>query len=436
MSNVGLIIQREFSSRIKKRSFIIMCLLGPLLISLFSVLAIKVSNTYEKQKVLIVDPHEITGLYWNDTHTKWCDFEVQFKNISDAEFNNSDFDVLVYINRKIVENNTVQIFYKDKPNPYSRADIIRQVETRLEGLKLEVTNIDPDSYYKLKQALIVKDKNINGEDVRADQNKSNIGFVFGALIFFFIFNFGVHVMRGVIEEKSNRIVEIMVSTVKPIQLMTGKIIGIGMAALLQFAIWTALTAVILTGIREQVYPDVYAPDKQVAQTAQTSHSDLQGPTHIEVNEMGQLIYEAVNYTGMISFFLFFMIVGYFFYAGIYASIGAAVDNETDGQQYLFPVTLPLILGFVAAYVTATNPDGAIAETFSIIPFTSPIVMMVRLPFVYGSANEWQLYLSMGVLMLSALLMFYLSARVYKKGILMYGKKAGLSQIWRWAVKGN
>lgn len=447
MSKIGMIISREYSSRVKKRSFLMLCILGPIVISLFAFLAIQVSDSYKQYKVIVVDPEGLTG-EWN-TSTQWCSYERTKRDITDAEFADSKYDILIYVNRKFAENNKIQAFYKEKASPYARADILREFENRLEGLKIELHGINPDDYYQIKTRVRMGDKMIDGSEVEYEVNTGTVGFVFGALIFFFIFNFGVQVMRGVIEEKSSRIVEVIISSVKPIQLMTGKIVGIGLAALTQFIIWTSLTALILIGFKDQIYDDPYQADNvAAAQTASSngpfsdqnqaeeSHNEpYQGRELSEYNAVADMFYRS-DFTGPLLFFAIFLIFGYLFYAGIYASIGSAVDNDTDVQQFLFPVTLPLMLGFVVAWLAATQPGSDIVYWFSLIPFTSPIVMMVRAVVGIEPGQVWQLYLSIGILITSACFMFLLAARIYKTGILMYGKKASFSELWRWAIKGE
>jgi ABC-2 type transport system permease protein len=415
-----------------------MCLLGPIIISLFAISAINITDTNKRYNVLIVDSQGISG-NWSQK-SRWCNFEMG-ANLTDQEFENSKYDALVTMNEKVVTNNTMEITYKEYPNAHARADIIHEAELKLEGLRLEVNNIKKESYYKMKQRLNVKDYVLGQEISFFDKNKSKVGLVFAILIFIFIFNFGIQVMRGVIEEKSNRIVEILVSSVKPIQLMTGKIVGIGLAAISQFMIWTILTALIMVSVKDKVYEDIYAPEAQQAKTASSyngqdqSIEDEEVTLAKEVNDTAMMIYEELSYSGWLMYFGFFMIFGYLFYAGIYASIGAAVDNDTDVQQFLIPVTLPLILGLIAAYSSMTDPNGAIAYWGSIIPFTSPIVMMARFPEIAGTESGWQIYLSMGILAVSSLFMFFFASKIYKTGILMYGKKASLKELWRWLFKG-
>ena len=432
MNKTGLIIWREFTSRIGKRSFLLMSILGPLVISLFAVLAIELSDSYKQYKVIVIDPNALSNGSFNDS--KWCTYDYSLQDISNADFKASEYDILLFINPKFTINNAVEAFYKEKPNAYARADIIRELEFRLERLKLEINNINEESYSRIKQRVNLKDRMIDGSEMKLRKNAGNVGIVFGVLIFLFIFNFGIQVLRGVIEEKSNRIVEIIISTVSPLQLMTGKIIGIGMVALSQFVIWTFLTAVIMIGIKNQVFPDQFDPTLQTVENSMQNDAAFSQTEHIEINEAATLIYEAINYPGMITYFLFFLIFGFLFYASIFASIGAAVDNDTDSQQFLVPVTLPLLFSFVVAWLAISQPDSSIVYWFSQIPFTSPIVMMVRLPLL-DAVEFWQLYLSMGILIFSVAIMFIFSARIYRTGILMYGKKASLRDILRWAFKG-
>lgn len=276
-----------------------------------------------------------------------------------------------------------------------------------------------------------------------------VGYIGGFLIYFFIFLFGSQVMRGVIEEKTNRIVEIVVSSVRPFQLMMGKIIGIGLVGLTQFGLWVVLTLIIVTGAKPLIAPQMTTPAAQEinAQSIMESQSANQAmpfqgaasqqaaanqsSNDVSQNLGAQHLFEAlqdINFVLIIGVFIFFFLGGYLLYGSLFAAIGSAVDNETDTQQFMLPITIPLILAIIVLVSGISNPQGGIAFWFSIIPFTSPILMMARLPF---GVPEWQVLLSMALLVLTFMGTTWLSAKIYRTGILMYGKKVNYKELWKW-----
>ncbi len=258
----------------------------------------------------------------------------------------------------------------------------------------------------------------------------------------FIFMFGSMVMRGVIEEKNNRIVEIIISSVKPVQLMIGKIVGIALVALTQFAVWIILTLTIVTGVSVAAGADKISDAKQitaiqdvsgaaVSAAVPTDAINLSGEGEKDAaNEFNVILNSLtdMNLTGIILTFIIYFIFGYLLYAGMFAAIGSCVDNEADTQQLMLPVTAPLIIGLFIMLNAFQNPNSAVAVWGSIIPFTSPMVMVAR--FAYG-VPAWQYILSVSLLVITFLAMAWLSAKIYRIGILSYGKKAGWKEIFKW-----
>ena len=408
-----------------------MSLLGPLLISLFAILAIETSESYRHYKVLVVDPGVLSNGKFTNSH--WCSYDYRKSDITDQEFKDSEYDILLYINEKFATNNAIDVYHKERPNAFVRAELLRQLEYRLEQLKLRINNVDEKTYARIKQRVSMVDHMIDGSELSYQRNAGNVGYIFGFMIFLFIFTFGIQVLRGVIEEKTNRVVEIVISSVSAVQLMIGKIVGIGLVALSQFVVWTFLTSVIMLSVKDEIVESPYEQAQQIVQNGSNENIANQA-NGIEINEVATLIYEAVNYPNMLAYFLFFLVFGYLFYAGIFASIGAAVDNDTDSQQFLLPVVLPLLFSFVIGWLAIIEPGNNLVSWFSHIPFTSPIVMMIRLPLLEPH-QYWEVFLSMGILLASVGFMFYMSARIYRIGILRYGKKARFSDLWRWALKG-
>jgi len=258
------------------------------------------------------------------------------------------------------------------------------------------------------------------------------------MIYMFIFMFGSQLMRGVIEEKTNRIVEVIVSSVKPFQLMLGKIIGVALVGLTQFLLWVVFTT-ILVGAFQQTFPDKFkAPAAQqqfvTGQQMQPQAIADETTANLKVetgNETANQIFEAIasiNFPVMIVSFIFFFIGGYLLYGALFAAIGSAVDNEADTQQFMLPVTVPLILAIVMMQYVINNPEGPLSWWLSMIPFTSPVIMMIRIPF---GVPYWELALSAVLLIAGFLATTWLAAKIYRTGILMYGKKVNYAELWKW-----
>jgi ABC-2 type transport system permease protein len=264
-----------------------------------------------------------------------------------------------------------------------------------------------------------------------------IGYIAGLLIYMFIFMYGVQVMRGVIEEKTNRIVEVIISSVKPFQLMLGKIIGIALVGVTQFVMWVILI-VLFTWIGLTIItPDYSAsglmtpPQMEQAAPGQPIISDISVPADESTGQFHDMIretLESVNFLEIALVFLIYFLGGYLLYASLFAAVGSAVDNETDTQQFMFPITIPLILGIFVMANAIQNPDGSFAFWFSIIPFTSPIVMMARIPF---GVPYPELYLSIFLLLITFIATTWLAGKIYRTGILMYGKKVTYGELLKW-----
>ena len=264
-----------------------------------------------------------------------------------------------------------------------------------------------------------------------------IGYLSGFLIYLFIFMFGAQVMRGVIEEKTSRIIEVIISSVKPFQLMMGKIIGIAFVGLTQFLLWVILTIMIVTGVKSAVFPEKDASQiKAQTELISTAGSmqNIQGIDAVDAEQSMSEIenifgsIENINFGIILGSFLFFFIGGYLLYAALFAAIGSAVDSEADTQQFMLPITIPLILSIIVMMNAIQTPDSPIAFWFSIIPFTSPVIMMVRIPF---GVPYWQLFLSMGLLIITFIGATWVAAKIYRTGILMYGKKTTYKELWKW-----
>jgi ABC-2 type transport system permease protein len=298
-----------------------------------------------------------------------------------------------------------------------------QLDKYIQAEKLKAQGVDPDILARTKTRVHLRTINIEAgkETESLAPVKMGIGYIAAFLIYLFVFIYGSQVMRGVIEEKTSRIVEVMISSVKPYQLMAGKIFGLAGVALLQFIIWVVFGV----GIYLLTITFVLGNKLDAAQVA--ANGAIQNVDNDMIFKIVNTI-EAINFPYIIGCFLFFFIFGYLLYAALFAAVGSAVDKESDTQQFMFPISLPLIAGIIVLIRALDNPDGPIAFWFSMIPFTSPIVMMARVPF---NIPAWELALSMTILVVTFVVITWLAARIYRTGILMYGKKPKFKELLRW-----
>jgi len=442
-SKIFLIISREFLIRVRKKSFIIMTILTPILFAALIVLPsyiMTLSSGESGKKILVSDRSQICAPFFNDTE----EFKYSFDSSTNVDSIKKNFPDDLYALVEISEldsalNLSVTAVSTKQLNIDAKKQIERFVQKAVEKAKLERYNIDNlDNIIKdIRTDISLKTYTIDkegDEKVAMVEVYMGIAYIASFMIYMFIFMFGSMVMRGVIEEKTTRIVEVIVSSVKPFELMLGKILGVGSVALLQFLIWILLTVGITAGVQAVIGIDKISGGQEMTQMASAQAGDevAQVMAAAQNNEgfAGDLMsaLSAVPITSiLISFILYFML-GYFLYAAMFAAVGSAVDNEADTQQLIFPVTLPLILGLFIMIHTFQHPDSALSFWGSMIPFTSPMVMMARVPF---GVPLWQLALSLGLLVVTFFFMTYVSAKIYRVGILMYGKKATFKDLFKW-----
>lgn len=440
MGKIGLIIWREFITRVRKPSFLIMTVLGPLLIvggiALVVYLGMQESGA---QNIVVIDK---AGLLTNKLkETDDIKFYYEPADMTDSVFKASPYSAMVEVNPLVLENNTIQLFYKALPSLSTQNYLSSEIEKLIEKEKLRVNQVDPEVYQRIKTALKVQLFDIDKAGKRSyDQAKAGIGFAFGYLIFIFIFLYGVQVMRGVMEEKQNRVVEVLISSVKPFQLMMGKIIGIALVGLTQFLLWILLTSVLTTvgmsfakdqisaSALEQAGPQVSTQlQGQLGQGLETGGDG-------DANEQLGMVMDIWNdmpIAAILGLFLFYFLGGYLLYSSMFAAVGAAVDSETDTQQFMLPITLPMMLSIFIAQTAVYNPDGPAVFWCSIIPFTSPVVMMIRIAMGNAFEHPWELALSMGLLIATFIFTTWLAGRIYRTGILMYGKKVTWKEMGKW-----
>ena len=465
MNKILLIIRREYLTRVRKRSFIVMTILGPILMAAIFVIPIYFATMQDEKRVInVVDE---TGLFISKfSNTDNYNFIPQYTDLETAKktLKQTEGYALLYIPRTELNVPTQAMIYSDKQPSLNLKNYISGVMNReLEKQKLaaEIRNqirmINPGynavadtAADNLMSETILKniktDVNIltytieegGAEKKSFTEINMIVGMVASIMIYMFIFMFGSQLMRGVIEEKTNRIVEVIVSSVKPFQLMLGKIIGVALVGLTQFLLWVVFTA-ILVGAFQQTFPDKFkapALQQQVVTGQQMQPQAIADETTANLkaetgNETANQIFEAIasiNFPVMIISFIFFFIGGYLLYGALFAAIGSAVDNEADTQQFMLPVTVPLILAIVMMQYVINNPEGPLSWWLSMIPFTSPVIMMIRIPF---GVPYWELALSAVLLIAGFLATTWLAAKIYRTGILMYGKKVNYAELWKW-----
>lgn len=435
MGKIGLIIGREYLTRVTKKSFILMTLLGPILIGGIFTLMIYLSMEEEKEsKVWVVDPSGLLDGKFEEENGKVKFFydklkvDQTFKSEEEwkKEFKDSEFDLLLIV--RDVKLKRADLFYKKMPNFKTEKLISQQFQKAIEEYNiLEFEDLDREKFEKIRFPVSVVEFDIN-EKSAVSRERAYVGYFFTFLIYLFIFLYGVQVMRGVIEEKTSRIVEVMISSVKPFQLMMGKIIGIALVGLTQFLFWAVLTFAILYTSKSMLFTDVYDPNVQATAAAGEVQMDDKAA---QMDGIFQLIFYGINYSFMLFLFLFYFIFGYLMYAALFAAVGSAVDSEADTQQFMLPITLPLVFGFTMLPSVISDPESSTSFWMSIFPLTSPVVMMVRGSMGFEPGTVWQLFLSMGLLIAAFIGATWVAGKIYRTGILMYGKKVTYKELWKW-----
>ncbi|NNC84322.1 MAG: ABC transporter permease [Flavobacteriales bacterium] len=443
MHKVWLIIQREYLTRVKKKSFIIMTILGPLLFVGFIGGAFYLSLDDSREfDVVLTDSQGMFGktLFESDFEdTDKIRYHIFPGEMSDVAFMESDFDLKIDIVPELIYAQSINMYYKEQPGVLITERISDRLERNFERMKLAEAGIDQEEYESLTTPIrIIKYDIANLEEGGADTELGTmVGFIMALMIFMFIILYGSQIMRGVMEEKTNRIVEVLVSSVKPFQLMSGKIIGVAMVGLTQFLLWVVLSFFLMT-LAQTMLGDVYV-DPAVVLDQQMSTS-VQKDTIEDIQAQGEAmnafwsIFHQINFPFLIGMFIFFFLGGYLLYGALFAAVGSAVDSETDTQQFMMPMMTPLMFGYIISALSFSNPGSAVLYWCSIIPFTSPVVMMIRVGRMGMGmeAVDW-LSISASALLLIAGFLFttWLAGRIYRTGILMYGKKVGYKEIWKW-----
>ncbi|RZK51461.1 MAG: ABC transporter permease [Pedobacter sp.] len=444
MNKILLIIKREYFSRVKKKSFIVMTFLTPLLIA--GIYALIGYFTYTGIK----DTHDNIGVVSTNktlttklTSSKNVDYKYLNQSLDDAKLAlaKEDYDYILYLPEfTLNEPKGIELFGKKQAGLSINRRISDDLEEIIRNQKLQESGISQGDLDKLKTNVDIETKKITIDTGKEESSSAGastiIAFIAGVLMFMFIMLYGIQVMRGVIEEKTSRIIEVMISSVKPFQLMMGKIIGIALVGLTQFVLWIVLTFTISTVVAT-VFID--KEDLKTVTTTANAKNELATGTSAVSAAQGPMADIQKSLAGLevgkiVTVFIFFFLGGYLFYSALYAAIGSAVDSETETQQFMMPVMMPLLLGYALSLSVVTNdPYGDIAFWLSMIPFTSPIAMVVRLP--YG-VPAWELALSMAILVAGFVLTVWVASRIYRVGILMYGKKTTFKEMFKWFTYKN
>jgi len=390
-----------------------MTIITPFILSAIFVLPILISQNNESiRNLAIIDENSLVDNFFDDSKN------IEFDTFNNSQSYNSTFldqyDAILVVPKSL--DQTFEIHSTQQISLSLQQDITNALEKNITLINLEKNGIDPNLINQSEAKINLQTKLIDsdGKEILSSSELSlAIAMLSGFLIYFFIFMYGAMVMRGVIEEKTNRIIEVMISSVKPFQLMIGKIIGIALVGLTQFFFWLIIAAI---GI-------------SLAPFLMESSSLIQNEINSANSPINSLeIFNNLPIYSLIFGFVFYFIAGYFLYGSLFASVGAAVDQETDSQQFMLPLTLPLILSFIMIEPIIDNPHGDLAYWFSMIPFTSPIIMMVRIPF---GVPIFELALSMTILIIGIVSSIWLSSKIYRVGILMYGKKPSYKEVWKW-----
>ena len=440
MKKIRLIIGREIKSKLRNKTFLIMTVLAPLLITGFLAFIIQLSQSDNtNQQVMVIDDSKL----FKDKLTGNDYISLSYSNLKleDAveQFTDKGYSCLLWISPNIIQGGSgaTKLYFRKSPGFAFQTFIKDQMEKIIYENKLKSNNIDPNIISNSKQVVKLILEKVDDKGKPEEQTSfGTFGFLTGALMFMFILMYGMMVFRSVMEEKTNRIVEVIISSVKPFQLMLGKILGVAILGLIQFLIMGIITFILTTVLSTIFLKDISGQLKVFKQ--QQELVKLQGSNanfsqlekfddKLEVFDLLEKI-EKINFFEVFICFILYFLGGYLFYSSIMAAIGSAVDSESDSQQFITPVTLPLMIGYLISMKTILEPDSSLVFWASIIPFTSPIVMMSR---ITNGVPLWELIFSLTALFASFFITTWLAAKIYRTGILMYGKKTSWKEIGKW-----
>lgn len=446
MNKTLIIIGREFTTRVRKKSFLILTLIVPILMAGFYafLMWMLLKDDTQERRIAVVNHSDIETPFQqiNNTTFEYVSTDITESTVQDF-LKANNFYALIEVPEDVIENPDIPILSYSQVPMELKNEIASQLKEKIERIKrnavIAEANI-PDLEQKLaavKTPTLVRTLKVSAETGEAKESSSEIasaiGLIAGMIIYFFIFMYASQVMKGVIEEKTNRIIEVLVSSVKPFQFLLGKIIGVAAVGLVQFLIWVVFGIVLIIAMQAMFLPNIDLDALRQAGPMVTDMSAMTGAAQLNPEQLQiiQKVAQTIDPMFIISFlsaFLFYFIGGYLLYASLFAAIGAAVDNETDSQQFLTPLSIILVVGLYIGFTAMKSPESPLVFWSSLIPFTSPIVMLVRIPF---GVPAWEIVTSMALLVASFIFFTWLSGRIYRVGILMYGKKVTWKELYKW-----
>lgn len=441
MRNSWIIAKREWRERVGSRSFILFSILGPFtVLTLLYVLFAYGGKTAMKWNVLLVDP---AGLMENkiaareDQNIKYsfADNYIEIEEFANAK-KFQEFDAMVELNEKVLSNKVGFVFYREVPSKALEKKVQYQVERRLEEVLLKrFTDLSLLDFRKIKQPILLSFRNVYDPEDKGADNRAWVGLFFGTTIFVFIALFAMTLLRSISREKSNRIVEVLLASVRPVELMFGKILGVGLSALFQCSIWVVVIAIGLIWMRNSLFPDYLSQNLDAAGNVVnqiSSEIDFMNTNTYEYNEFVDLIFERVQFGSMLTVFVLCFLGGYLFYSSLFSALGSAVGSESDGQQFVIPLVLLLCFGVYSGYYAMENPQAPLTTWLYYLPITSPAVVLVKFAQGFPPGEGYTLFLVGLILIVSSLIMFWLAGRIYKNGILQFGHRLKWRHLFRWS----
>ena len=442
MKKILLVIQREYFTRVKKKSFWILTILVPILIAaMYAIPIYLASKPIEHANVLVVDE---TGLF---RHAFRSSEDIAYRDAGSLDYAKrqlADVDsinavVFIPARETTIPQDAFLYYRSDVPSPTVEADVNSQLQSILrDNILLDVHHISKEDYHLITNTKI----SLHTQDIETGRDgffevKMITGMLLALIIFFAIFMFCGQVMQGVSEEKQSRIIEVIVCSVKPFQLMMGKVIGIGLVGLTQFLLWMCLSGVALVGI-QAANSEMFNQAMERQNLTEIATKGVDATAQMEALQAAEPVSElvqgltAINFPLLLGMFLFYFVFGYLLYASLFAACGALVDQGTDSQSFSLPITLPLLLTFLMLPAMLKEPSGSLATWLSLIPFTSPVAMLFRIPF---GVPIWQVVTSVLLLLVTFPLCIWLAAKIYRTGILLYGKTITWKDLFSWFRKG-
>lgn len=434
MRNSWIIAKREINERLNSKFFLLFLFIGPCILLLTLFFLFKAGDEgKDRVKLLVSDEGNILEGILHTQKNGSVSYQFSKEYISFEDFRTKSefqqYDALLDVNHKILENKTCFVWYREKPSVERQIGIRSQLERRIEEVMVnETSKITMSDYKKIKQPLNLAFRNVYDPRQEEEHLAGWSGFAFGLLTIIFIFLFGMTILRSTTREKSNRIVEVILASVKSTDLMLGKIIGLGIVAFIQFFVWTIFIAVGLYFLQEYFALNIYDGANQVSTIL---GSEVQTTNALYLNKVVELVYERINYGVMLPVFLAFFTIGYVFYAAFFAVIGASSGSESDGLQFIIPLIGLFGISIYAGYISVEFPDSSIVNYLYYLPFTSPMVAMVKLAQGFVNGESYTLVISFLILVVSSLLAILFAAKIFKNGILAFGHRLSVKHFIQW-----